>query len=131
MKLITEIDNDILFMKKCYEVVDSVKKCLVDTDLLEIRKTAPKFTGNETEEERTEMIQKQAYENMMSMVKRLMFEKPESALDLFKSLIVLDEGEDYPHGIALFALATRCIMDPNIIDFFIQLMLLERRISSV
>ena len=131
MKIITEIDDDILFLSHAYEVAETASKCLKETGILDIRSRKPNFTGNETEEERTKMINDQAKKNLVDMCKRLMVEQPENAIQLFHALIVLDEGESYPKGAGLFNVMVKCLTDQMVVDFFLLLIRLGQSLSAI
>lgn len=125
MKLITDINDDVEFLGQLYTVVDKVKRCISETGIMDIRKRVPQFTGEETEEERKQKLNEQAKKNVMDMAKRLMVEKPQAAIELFQSLCILEEDEEYPKGFALLAVAFKCLENKEIMDFFMSLMSLE------
>lgn len=130
MKKITELTDDILFLKKMYEAADTCVSCINDTNVLEIRNRAPEFTGKETAEEKEKMWKEQAKTNLLDMAKSLMVEYPEKAVKLFQSLIILDDGEEMPHGIQLVHMAMSCIVDPYVLDFFVQAVRAGQMISN-
>ncbi|MDO4170795.1 MAG: hypothetical protein Q4D45_13000 [Lachnospiraceae bacterium] len=125
MKLITDINDDVEFLRQLYMVVDKVKSCISETGIMDIRKRVPQFTGEETEEEQLKKLNEQAKKNIMDMAKRLMIEKPQAAISLFQSLCILEENEEYPKGFALLAVALKCLENKEVMDFFMSLMSLE------
>lgn len=130
MKLITDITDDAAFLSALYDSAEIVTTALEQTGIMDIRKNMPDVTGLNTQEEKIAAFKKQALKNILAMAKKLMKDEPEHATNLFRSLIVLDEGEDYPHGPALFSTAIKVLTNEDVLNFFISVIQLNQALSD-
>ena len=109
------------FLRAINRTRHAVEKLLSVTGVLKIRKNLPKFTGNETPEERRELEQAQVKKNLSDMLDNLLETHPEETYECIMALCVRDEGEPEPDGIELVMAAFSLISDKRVLDFLLQL----------
>lgn len=131
MKLITEIDDDVLFMSTLYKIASEVQQFLDSSQILKIRERIPDFSVFETDEEKKEATREQQKANLMEMLKVAMVDYPEAVISIAKKMIVLNEGEDYPHGMALFGAICNVLSNNEVIDFFTSFVKLGTAIRKI
>ena len=84
----------------------------------EIRKHMPELDGTETEAERKAKLEAQSKKNMLDIARGAMKEHPEETIKALHSLIVLDDGEEFPKGVKLLTTAVKVLNNKEIMDFF-------------
>ena len=109
------------FLRAINRTRHAVEKLMETTGVLKIRKNVPKFTGNETPEERKEMERAQVKKNLNDMLDNLLETHPEATYECIMALCVRDEGEPEPDGIELVMAAFSLISDKRVVDFLLQL----------
>jgi hypothetical protein len=109
------------FLRAINRTRHAVEKLLSVTGVLKIRKNIPKFTGNETPEERRELERAQVKQNLNDMLDNLLETHPEETYECIMALCVRDEGEPEPDGIELVMAAFSLISDKRVLDFLLQL----------
>ena len=109
------------FLRAINRTRHAVEKLMSETGVLKIRKNVPKFTGNETPEERRELEREQVNKNLNDMLDTLLETHPEATYECIMALCVLDEGEPEPDGIELVMAAFSLISDKRVLDFLLQL----------
>ena len=120
MKTIANL-NGVEFLRAINRTRHAVEKLLSVTGVLKIRKNTPKFTGNETTEEKAEMERAQVKKNLNDMLDTLLETHPEETYECIMALCVRDEGEPEPDGIELIMAAFSLIGDKRVLDFLSQL----------
>lgn len=118
MRLITELQDDAQFLGAVYTAADAVANMVKTIGFSEIRKHMPELTGDETESERKAKLAEQAKKNMLDIAKSAMKEHPEETIAALHALIVLDDGEEFPHGVKLLTTAVKVLNNKDILDFF-------------
>lgn len=121
MKTISQL-NGTDFLRQCNKIRHGVAEILKNTKIMEIRKTLPTFKGDETLEQRKEMIQEQGRKNFDKILDVLLEEKPEETLKLFRLLIILDEGEQEPDGLEMLMIGMSILTEKRVVDFLASLM---------
>ena len=116
MKTIAQLEG-VDFLRKCNKIRYEVGSVLENTKVMEIRKRVPKFTGEETPEQRKAMTDKQMKQNLSDMLDVMLEEKPEETIKLFESLIVLDKGEKAPTGMEMLMIGIEIFSDRRVTDF--------------
>ena len=109
------------FLRAINRTRKAVEKLLTVTGVMKIRKNAPNFTGNETDEERAEMERAQVKKNLNDMLDNLLETYPEETYECIMALCVREEGEPEPDGIELIMAAFSLISDKRVLDFLLQL----------
>ena len=109
------------FLRAINRTRHAVEKLMSETGVLKLRKNAPKFTGNETPEERKELERQQAKKNISDMLDTLLETHPEVTYECIMAMCVLDEGEPAPDGIELVMAAFALISDKRVLDFLLAL----------
>ena len=109
------------FLRAINRTRHAVEKLMSETGVLKIRKNVPKFTGNETPEERKELERAQVKKNLNDMLDNLLETHPEETYECIMALCVRDEGEPEPDGIELVMAAFSLISDKRVLDFLLQL----------
>ena len=120
MKTIANL-NGVEFLRAINRTRHAVEKLLSVTGVLKIRKNTPKFTGNETPEERAEMERAQIKKNLNDMLDTLLETHPEETYECILALCVREDGEPEPDGIELVMAAFSLIGDKRVLDFLSQL----------
>ena len=113
--------NGVEFLRAINRTRHAVEKLMKVTDVLNIWKNNPAFTGEETPEERHEKQRNQIKKNLNDILDSLLEKHPEETYECIMALCVLDEGEPEPDGIALVMAAFNLISDKRVLDFLLQL----------
>lgn len=140
MKLFTELKDDYEFLAKSYDVAEKVETALAKTKIMEIRKRRPEgleiVYDSDTPDEKVRkiahnkpLLTAQARKNLMDMAKALMVEKPQETISLLHSVIILEDGEEYPHGFELLSVGMKCFLSEEFIGFFTSLMSQVQNVS--
>ena len=109
------------FLRAINRTRHAVEKLMKVTDVLNIWKKNPAFTGEETPEERHEMAREQVKKNLNDVLDTLLEKHPEETYECIMALCVRDEGEPEPDGIELVMAAFSLIADKRVLDFLLQL----------
>lgn len=120
MKTIANL-NGVEFLRAINRTRHAVEKLMKVTDVLNIWKKNPTFTGEETPEERHEKQRNQIKKNLSDILDSLLEKHPEETYECIMALCVRDEGEPEPDGIALVMAAFNLISDKRVLDFLLQL----------
>lgn len=118
MRLITDLQNDAQFLSAVYNAAEAVAEMARVTGISEIRKHLPELSGDENAAERKRKFAEQSRKNMLDIAKSAMQKHPEETVNALRALIVLDEGEEFPHGIKLLTTAIKVFNNSDIMDFF-------------
>ena len=118
MKLIVDTDDTALYMKTLYSASEKAVEYMKKTNLAEIRSRKPKYSTKDTDVMKRQKLKIQAQKNMADMLKIIMTESPEDAIEIAKMFIVLDDGEEYPTGAKMFDIVIKVFTDREIADFF-------------
>ena len=113
--------NGVEFLRAINRTRHAVEKLMKVTDVLNIWKKNPTFTGEETPEEKHEMAREQIKKNLNDILDALLEKHPEETYECIMALCVLDEGEPEPDGIELIMAAFNLISDKRVVDFLLQL----------
>ena len=109
------------FLRAINRTRHAVEKLMKVTDVLNIWKKNPSYTGKETAEERHEMARNQIKKNLNDILDTLLEKHPEETYECIMALCVKDEGEPEPDGIELVMAAFNLISDKRVLDFLLQL----------
>ena len=109
------------FLRAINRTRHAVEKLMKVTDVLNIWKTNPTFTGEETSEERNEIARNQIKKNLNDILDTLLEKHPEETFECIMALCVREEGEAEPDGIELVMAAFNLISDKRVLDFLLQL----------
>ena len=109
------------FLRAINRTRHAVEKLMKVTDVLNIWKNNPTFTGEETEEEKIKMSREQIKKNLNDILDSLLEKHPEETYECIMALCVRDEGEPEPDGIELIMAAFNLISDKRVLDFLLQL----------
>lgn len=113
--------NGVEFLRAINRTRHAVEKLMKVTDVLNIWKKNPTFTGEETPEEKHEMAREQIKKNLNDILDALLEKHPEETYECIMALCVRDEGEPEPDGIELIMAAFNLISDKRVVDFLLQL----------
>lgn len=113
--------NGVEFLRAINRTRHAVEKLMKVTDVLNIWKKNPTFTGEETPEQKHEMARNQIKKNLNDILDSLLEKHPEETFECIMALCVRDEGEPEPDGIELIMAAFNLISDKRVIDFLLQL----------
>ena len=113
--------NGVEFLRAINRTRHAVEKLMKVTDVLNIWKKNPTFTGEETEEEKLKMAREQVKKNLNDILDTLLEKHPEETFEFIMALCVRDEGEPEPDGIELIMAAFNLISDERVMDFLLQL----------
>ena len=109
------------FLRAINRTRHAVEKLMTVTDVLEIWKKNPTFTGKETPEERHQMARNQIKKNLNDILDTLLETHPEETYECIMALCVRGEGEPEPDGIEMVMAAFSLISDKRVLDFLLQL----------
>ena len=113
--------NGVEFLRAINRTRHAVEKLMKVTDVLNIWKKNPTFTGKETPEEMHEIQREQIKKNLNDILDTLLEKHPEETFECIMALCVRDEGEPEPDGIELVMAAFNLISDKRVLDFLLQL----------
>ena len=109
------------FLRAINRTRHAVEKLMKVTDVLNIWKKNPTFTGEETEEEKITIQKNQIKKNLNDILDSLLETHPEETYEFIMALCVRDDGEPEPDGIELIMAAFSLISDKRVLDFLLQL----------
>ncbi len=108
------------FLRAINRTRHAVEKLMTVTNVLEIWKKNPTYTGKETPEERHEMARAQLKQNLNDVLDTLLEKHPEETYECIMALCVW-EDETEPDGIEMMMAVFNLISDKRILDFLLQL----------
>ena len=120
MKTIANLSG-VEFLRAINRTRHAVEKLMKVTNVLDIWKKNPEFTGKETPEEQHEMARNQIKKNLNDVLDSLLEKHPEETYECIMALCVREEGEPEPDGIELVMAAFNLISDKRVMDFLLQL----------
>ena len=113
--------NGVEFLRAINRTRHAVEKLMTVTDVLNIWKKNPAYTGKETPEEKHIMARNQIKKNLNDMLDTLLEKHPEETYACIMAMCVKDEGEPEPDGIDMVMAAFNLISDKRVLDFLLQL----------
>lgn len=118
------------FLKQTNKIRKSVSKWLTNTDIMNIRKRAPQFSEDATEEEKNKVLQEQVKNNLSAILDSILDDHPDETLELLALLCFVepDEVDNYPIKEYLKSF-NELINDEVVLGFFMSLVQLANQIS--
>lgn len=113
--------NGVEFLRAINRTRHAAEKLMKVTNVLNIWKNRPAFTGDETPEQMHEMERAQIKKNLNDILDSLFENHAEETYECIMALCVRDEGEPEPDGIELIMAAFSLIADKRVLDFLLQL----------
>ena len=110
------------FLKAVNSSRHAVEKLLKTTNAVGIWKTMPTFEGNETEDEKLELIKAQVKRNLSDVLDSLLETNAEETYECIMSLCIFENPAPEPDGIDLLMAALDIISDERVLSFFYKLM---------
>ena len=108
------------FLRQCNKIRHAAADLMQDTQILEIRKRMPTFTGKENPELRKVMIEKQSKQNISDMLDELLDTHAEETYNVLKLMCVTEEGEE-PTGLDMAMAGLEIVTSPKVMDFLSSL----------
>lgn len=108
------------FLRQCNKIRHAAAALMQDTQILEIRKRMPTFTGKENPELRKVMIEKQSKQNISDMLDALLDTHAEETHNVLKLMCVTEEGEE-PTGLDMAMAGLEIVTSPKVMDFLSSL----------
>ena len=110
------------FLKQTNRIRKSVQNWLTVTDIMNIRRTVPKFDEKQSAEERKAALAKQASENLSKMLDAIMDKHPDETLELLALLCFVEPEhvDDYKVSDYLISL-NELVTDDAVMGFFTSL----------
>lgn len=108
------------FLRQCNKIRHAAADLMQDTQVLEIRKRMPAFTGKENPELRKVMIGKQSKKNISDMLDALLDTHAEETYNVLKLMCVLEPGEE-PTGLDMAMAGLEIVTSPKVMDFLSSL----------
>ena len=119
------------FVVQTNKIRKSVSKWLTDTDVMTIRKRMPDIPDDATDAEVRAAMEKQATENFEAILDAVLEEHPMETLGLLALMCFVEPENVDDHEMTEYLEAFSELMSNKaVLDFFISLMLLVRRLSS-
>lgn len=109
------------FLRACNRVRHTVGDLLVKSDVMAIWKEEISLTGNESQEERKKIFEKESKEKIGRVLDLLLDEYAEETSAVLMDMCVLEDGED-PTGLDLAMVGLEIITTPKMVSFFTRLM---------
>lgn len=98
-----------------------IEKYYKDCDIAKIRKNMPDFTGNESKEERAEMLREQGKKNLSDILDVMLETNVDATIEIIGDMCFLTPEEMNKCTVAeLIDAVFELISDKKIIDFFIK-----------
>lgn len=110
------------FFRATYGIIEEVEKFNNATGVMAIWKRKPTFTGNETEEEKHEIMKEQVKKNWRDMLKSALHTNAEATYAFVMCLFVMEDEESEPDGMDMLMGALDLIADERVIAFFTKLL---------
>lgn len=108
------------FLRQCNKIRHAAADLMQDTQILEIRKRMPAFTGKENPELRKVMIEKQSKKNISDMLDALLDTHAEETYNVLKLMCVTEEGEE-PTCLDMAMAGLEIVTSPKVMDFLSSL----------
>ena len=108
------------FLRQCNKIRHAAADLMQDTQVLEIRKRMPAFTGKENPELRKVMIEKQSKQNISDMLDELLNTHAEETYNVLKLMCVTEEGEEAT-GLDMAMAGLEIVTSPKVMDFLSSL----------
>lgn len=108
------------FLRQCNKIRHAAADLMQDTQILDIRKRMPAFTGKENPELRKVMIEKQSKKNISDMLDALLDTHAEETYNVLKLMCVTEEGEE-PTGLDMAMAGLEIVTSPKVMDFLSSL----------
>jgi hypothetical protein len=106
----------------CNKLRKKLEKYYKDCDIAKIRKNMPDFTGNESKEERAEMLREQGRKNLSDILDVMLEKNVDDTLAIIGEMCFLTPEEvEKCTGAELMGAALDLISDTKVIDFFTKL----------
>ena len=119
MRTIANLDG-VEFLRAINRTRHAVGKLMNVTDVLNIWKKNPTFTGEETPEEKHKIAREQIKKNLNDILDTLLEKHPEETYECIMALCVRDDGEPEPDGIELMMAAFDLIADDRVLAFLFK-----------
>lgn len=116
------------FLRACNRVRHTVGDLLVKSDVMAIWKEEISLTGNESQEERKKIFEKESKEKISRVLDLLLDEYAEETSAVLMDMCILEDGED-PTGLDLAMAGLEIITTPKMISFFTRLMKSEQSLG--
>ena len=110
------------FFRATYNIIEEVEKFNNATGVMAIWKKRPTFTGEETEEEKLEIMREQVKKNWRDMLKSALHTNAEATYSFVMSLFIVEDEESEPDGMEMLMGAFDLIADERVIAFFTKLL---------
>ena len=110
------------FFRATYNIIEEVEKFNNATGVMAIWKKRPTYAGNETEEEKLELMREQVKKNWREMLKSALHTNAEATYSFVMCLFVLEGEESEPDGMEMLMGALDLIADERVIAFFTKLL---------
>ena len=110
------------FFRATYNIIEEVEKFNNVTGVMAIWKKRPTYTGNETEEEKLEIMREQVKANWREMLKSALHTNAEATYSFVMSLFIVEDEESEPDGMEMLMGAFDLIADERVIAFFTKLL---------
>lgn len=116
------------FLKQTNRIRKSVSKWLADTDVLNIRKRMPNIPDDATDEERKKAIERQAKENLNSLLDAILEKHPDETLELLALLCFVEPKDVDNYEMAEYLSSfNELINNKAVLSFFMSLTQLENQ----
>ena len=120
------------FLVQTNKIRKKAAEWLTLTQILELRKRAPIFTDDMTDEEKAKAAREKATENIMAMLDSAMGEHPDETAELLGMLCFIEPEDLNNHTMLEFLTpATELISNPEVVGFFISLAKLDQTVTSM
>lgn len=116
------------FMVQTRLIKHHLEKWLKDTDIINIRKNLPELPENVTDDERDELMRKQAQANLSAMFDAIFDEHPDETIELLAlfCFVPLSELDAHPMTYYMESI-TEMMREKAVWDFFGSLVVLGQR----
>lgn len=116
------------FLKQTNRIRKSVSKWLTDTDIINIRKRTPNIPDDATDEERKKAIERQAKENLNSLLDAILEEHPDETLELLALLCFVEPKDVDNYEMTEYLESfNELINNKAVLSFFMSLTQLENQ----
>lgn len=109
------------FFRACNKIRHKVSDFLEETQVLELRKTMPTFTGEETKEEKDKMFAAQGKKNVDAMLDCLLEQYPEKTAEFVELFIIKDENDGDIEGVDLLMCLFELFGNEKVMNFLLSL----------
>lgn len=105
------------FLRACNKIRHKVSDFLEETQVLELRKTMPTFTGEETKEEKNKMFAAQGKKNVDAMLDCLLEQYPEKTAEFVELFIIKDETDGDIEGVDILMCLFELFGNEKVMNF--------------